>query len=115
MGWWGSKVDERPELERLAAEVQEIFRAMPPEHQAEVAATIRAMVAAGAGLRVVSDELGGALGKVVMRVFADLKNPFGRKPTPAEIAGHIGKGAGGLLEQLGVTPAELEQLVAGGR
>lgn len=113
MAWWGAGVDERPELERLAAEVQEIFLGMPPDHRAQVADTIRAMVTAASGLAVVPEEIGGAIGKIVMRVFAEMKNPFGRKPTPDEIAANIGRGAGGLLEQLGVTPEQIAQLVGG--
>lgn len=113
MAWGWRNADERPELERLASEVQAIYLAMPPDHQATVATTIRAMVAAGAGLRVVTDELGGALGRLIMRVFAELHMPLRRKPTAAELAGQIGRGASGLLERLGVTPADLEALVGG--
>ena len=111
---WGAKSTDAPELERNAGEVQAVFLAMPPEHRLEVAATIRAMVAAGAGLRLVPDELGGALGRLLMRVIYEIKSPFGRKLTPAQMARQIAAGAGGILAELGVTPAEIETLVGGG-
>lgn len=111
MAWGWKSADTRPELERIAAEISTEYFAMPPEHREQAVATIRGMLAIGGGLRVLTDGFVSAVVRGVMRVVAELKTPFTRKPTPRELVEQFARGAAPLLADVGTTEDDLQRLV----
>lgn len=113
---WGraKQADRRPELERLAAEVERIFLAMPVDDRALAIDTIKAMARVGADLRVIPDELGAEIGKLLWRIFTEVNLPsvpgFGRRASPRAIVDQILAGAPTLL---GPHRDEIEILLMG--
>ena len=106
---WGRKdVDRRPELERLAASVERLFLAMPAADQQSALAAVSAMARVGAELRVIPDALAAELGKVILRVIAELNMPLRRKPSPHALALQVVAGAPILL---GPHQAEIQILL----
>lgn len=108
MGWAFRNADKRTELERLAADAEALFLAMPPEHQAKVHETIAAIAAAAEGLKVLPEQMGTVLFKIVMRFFQE-RVPVGRVPTVRAQIEALTKGAPTML---GPYRADIEAAVA---
>ena len=107
MGWWGTKTDPRSEVERLFAELEEIFLAMPPADQARVAGTVLSVIQAASGFGVLPDRFLGVLGRAVIAIFSEMHMPFKRRPTPGDLVKRAAKGAPIMLAKLGTSEAEL--------
>ena len=99
---WGRKdVDRRPEVERLASEVERLFLAMPVADQQTVIAALRSMAEVGQAFRLIPDALGAELGRLVVRLIMETKMPelpgLMRRTSPRVLAEQIVRGAPTLL------------------
>jgi hypothetical protein len=93
---WGFRADKRPELERLAANAEEIFCAMPRDAQRRVHETIAAIAAAAEGLKVLPDAMGAVLFEIVICFFRQRVSPVNRPTVKVQLKS-LTKGSPTLL------------------